>query len=187
MNKELKAMILSALAMLLVLIVAINVFHYSSNNYISEADRYSQQMALNRLRHPHLSRSSEFGKYPMLKNKQHLKLIAVRKSNRLYVTNSQKVIYVVNAQINHHPTVTTINAARGEQVNHVNSKTQSTSINWTNFGKLGYIESPTVINNHRIHGNWLQNSHHVANTIEVSKPDAKWLQQLPANTKLIIK
>lgn len=179
-------MIYTALGILVVLLISVNLTTLISNDYITETTKSSQRIALNRLRRPHLNRSSEFGKYPELKKKR-ITLLATRKSNRLYVINNQRVLYIVNAEINIKPTRTEINAARGEHTVHVNDNNQSMGDNWLNFGKLGYIESPFSVNNHRVHGNWIKDSYHLPNTIEVSKPDAKWLQQLPKGTKLVVR
>ena len=186
MNKELKIMIYTALGILVVLLISVNLATLISNDYINETTKSSQRIALNRLRRPHLNRSSELGKYPDLKKKR-ITLLAIRKSNRLYVINNHRVLYIVNAEINLKPSCTVINAARGEHTVHVKDNTQSMGVNWLNFGKLGYIESPVSVNTHRVHGNWIRNSHHLPNTIEVSKTDAKWLQQLPKGTKLIVR
>ena len=66
MNKELKVMIYSALSLLVILLVAINIINLNSSKYINEATISSQRVALNRLKHPNLTPSSEVGKYPQL-------------------------------------------------------------------------------------------------------------------------
>lgn len=187
MNKELQVMIYTAFAILAILLIIVNIYSLSSNHYLSDASISSQQVAVNRLKRPHLKRASEVGKYPQLKKQKRLQLLAVRQSNRLYVISNHKVIYVVNAGINLQPTTTAINAARGEQASHVNNSNQSIANSWLSFGQLGYIESPVSINGKRVHGNWIKNKYHLPNTIEVSRPDAKWLQQVPKDTKLIIR
>ena len=58
---------------------------------------------------------------------------------------------------------------------------------WINFGKLGYIEAPTMINGKHSKANWFKNHEHLADTIEVSKKDAQWLQQIPNGTTLTVK
>lgn len=187
MNKELKVMVYSALSLLIILLVATNIINLNSNKYINEATISSQRIALNRLKHPNLNRSSEIGKYPQLKKYKKIELLATKGTNRLYVISDHKVIYIVNAKVNIEPTVTTINAARGEYTFHVNGNNQGISNNWLNFGKLGYIESPYSINNHQVRGNWMKNQHSLPCTIEVSKPDAKWLRQVPKGTTIIVK
>lgn len=188
MNKELRAMMETAFIILGVLLVVVNsVAFLNSNNYITAATKSSQQIALNRLRHANLNHSSEFGKYPQLKRYQKVKLLAVSSSNRLYVISNHRVLYIINATINTKPTTTTINAARGERAFHVNKKAQIITENWLNFDRLGYIEALFSVDNKRVHGNWLANRQRLTDTIEVSRPDAKWLQQLPKGTKLIVK
>lgn len=187
MNKELKVMIYSALSLLVILLVAINIINLNSSKYINEATISSQRVALNRLKHPNLTRSSEVGKYPQLKKQKKIKLLATKGTHRLYVISDHKVIYIVNAKVNIAPTVTTINAARGEYTFHVNGNNQGISNNWLNFRKLGYIESPYSINNHRVCGNWIKNKYSLPCTIEVSRPDAKWLRQVPKGTAIIVR
>ena len=187
MNKELKVMIYSALSLLVILLVAINIINLNSSKYINEATISSQRVALNHLKHSNLNRSSEVGKYPQLKKQKKIKLLAIKENNRMYVISDHKVIYIVNAKVNIAPTVTTINAARGEYTFHVNGNNQGVSNNWLNFGKLGYIESPYSINNHRVRSNWIKNKHSLPYTIEVSRPDAKWLRQVPKGTAIIVR
>lgn len=187
MNKELKVMIYSALSLLVILLVAVNVINLNSSKYINEATISSQRIALNRLKHPNLNHSSEIGKYPQLRKQKKIKLLATRGTNRLYVISEHKVIYIVNAKVNIKPTITTLNAARGEYTFHVNGNSQGISNNWLNFGKLGYIESPYTINNHRVRDNWIKSKHSLPCTIEVSKPDAKWLRQVPKGTAIIVR
>ena len=87
MNKELKIMIYTALGILVVLLISVNLATLISNDYITETTKSSQRIALNRLRRPHLNRSSELGKYPDLKKKR-ITLLAIRKSNRLIISES---------------------------------------------------------------------------------------------------
>ena len=187
MNKELKVMIYSALSLLVILLVAINIINLNSSKYINEATISSQRVALNRLKHPNLTRSSEVGKYPQLKKQKKIKLLATKGTHRLYVISDHKVIYIVNAKVNIATPVTTIKAARGEYTFHVNGNNQGISNNWLNFRKLGYIESPYSINNHRVRGNWIKNKYSLPCTIEVSRPDAKWLRQVPKGTAIIVR
>lgn len=187
MNKELQVMIYTAFAILAILLTIVNIYSLSSSHYLSDATISSQQVAENRLKRPQLKRASEVGKYPKLKKQKKIRLLAVRKSSHLYVISNHKVIYVVNAGINLQPTTTSINAARGERAFHVRNNSQSIANSWLSFGQLGYIESPVSINGKWVHGNWIKNGYHLPNTIEVSRPDAKWLQQVPKDTKLIIR
>ena len=186
-NKELKAMIYTAISLLITLLIIINIVNFGSDNYINEATKSSQRIALNHLKRPHLNHSSELGKYPKLKGQKNIELLALKRTNRLYVINNHRVIYIVNAEINLNPTSTRINAARGERAFHVKNSKQSITVNWLSFAKLGYIESIVSVNNHQVRGNWINDKYHLPNTIEVSKPDAKWLQQLPKGTELIVK
>lgn len=180
-------MLKSAFSILVVLLLIANIVHLGAQNYLSTASKSSQITALNRLRHPRLNHASVLSKYPSLKGHKGLQLLTVRQSHRLYVISNHRVLYIAHAAINLQPTTTTINAARGEHTFHVQNGNQSIADNWTNFGKLGYIETPVSINNHRVHDNWIKHHEYLPNTIEVSKPDAKWLQQLPKGTKLTVK
>lgn len=186
MNKELKVMISTAISLLVVLLVCDNLIHLRSRSYLANKTYDSQTVALNKLRHPNINRSSERGKYPSLKEKG-INLVAVRKNNLLYVTRHQRVIYIAYALINSKPQQLTVNSARGEHNVHINSHSQSSAINWISVGRLGYIESPMIVGNHKVHHNWLKNKYQISNTIEVSRKDAKWLQQLPKGTTVTIK
>lgn len=180
-------MIYTSIGILTILLIIINIVNMGSGNYIDEATKGSQRIALNRLKKPHNNRSSELGSYPKLKKQKGVELLALKKNNRLYVINNHRVIYIVNAKINLDPTSTRINAARGERAFHVKNAKQSIAVNWLSFAKLGYIESIVSVNNHQVRGNWINDKYHLPNTIEVSKPDAKWLQQLPKDTELVIR
>lgn len=177
-------MIYLAFAITMILVVVTNIYSYCSN-HIAGTDYISQRIALNRLKHPRLNGSSEWGSYPKLH--KNVQLIAIRKANKLYVIQNKKIIYVINAKINLHPSKFQINGARGEHDLHVQNGERSIANSWLNFGKLGYIESPMTIDGQKVHGNWLNNSKSLNNTIEISRPDAHWLQGVPKGTTLIIK
>lgn len=186
MNKELKTMLYCAFLILAIIAIVINVVSLSSSGYVEGVTKSSQRLALNRLKIPRLKHSSEIGGYPRLRKHEDVKLIAVKKDNRLYVVKNHQVIYIINAKINHSSTTTRLNAARGEVAFHVEGKTQSIAEKWISFDKLGYIETPVSIDGQKVKGNWLKDKSHVPNAIEVSRPDAKWLQQLPKGTEIVI-
>lgn len=186
MNKELKVMIYTAVSLLLTLLIFDNLFHLKSQSYMPQVTYSSQTIALNRLRHPNINRSSEIGKYPSVKNKK-VQLVAIKNRNLMYVIASHKVIYIAHALISYQPNILTINSARGEQSIHIDGNSQSHAIHWLSIGRLGYIESPISVHNHKIRRNWIKEKFRIANTIEVSKKDAKWLQQLPKGTTVTIK
>lgn len=186
-NHELKRMLESALGLLAGCLVVLNLVSLNPHHYLATATVSSQRLALNRLKPPHLNQASEHGKYPRLSSHDKVKLIALRKQNRLYVIRNHQVIYLMNAQINFKPTTTVINAAHGTAAIHVNYQHQQMGTNWTSFGQIGYLEAPFSIQGHRVHGNWLRLKATIPNTIEVSRPDAHWLQQIPQGTALTIK
>ena len=186
MNPELKKMMRLAFLMLAILVVVINIYSLRSSNHITGVTFRSQQAALNRLKRPKLNRPSESGKYPKI-NRNTYRLIAIKKTNRLYVVSHHKTIYIINAKVNLEPTVKKINRARGERTFHVSGNNQIMAESWINFGKLGYIEAPTMINGKHSKANWFKNHEHLADTIEVSKKDAQWLQQIPNGTTLTVK
>lgn len=155
MNRELKVMIYRAFGVLVILLIIANIVSQCRYHYNSVGTYWSQTVAINRLRHPHLNRSSSIGKYPQLKKHKKIRLVAISRVNLLYVLDGRRVIYVAHAKVNHQPTTATVNAARGERTFHVNGRLQSNAINWTSFDRLGYIESPVSLNNQRVHGNWI--------------------------------
>lgn len=192
MNKELKHLLLIAFGLLLVLIFSFNLCYYlRSNNFISQATKTSQIINKNRLRSPNTKRSSERWSYPKVTKSSQLKLVAVKKQRLLWVVNTRNnhIIYTIHAQINipvqKKPLKTLY--ARGQQIYHVNGSKQATGNNWLGISNGYYIETPVsdFTGQHVSHN--LFKSPVIQNTIQVSKPDAKWLQKLPENTPLIIK
>ncbi|WP_102279765.1 hypothetical protein [[Lactobacillus] timonensis] len=187
MNKELKVMIYTAIGLLLILVVCNNIIHSKKQLYISEGTYASQTMALNRLRSPNIRRPSERGKYPSLKHKKGIKVIAVPQNNLLYVLDHRRVLYIAHALINFTPRALAVNDARGEKSFHMNNGQGSSAVAWTSIGQDGYLESPLKVNQHTVRGNWVKKKYRILNTIELSKKDAAWLQKLPQGTGIVIK
>lgn len=177
-NKELKAMMIIATAEFIVVIMIINSINLFTGVFITEATRRSQIIATNRLKKPHWNRPSEFQRYPNL-NKP-ITLVATRKTNRLYIIHQQQVIYIANATIKCHPSMTTASQLRGEQAIHIIHHKKVPATTWTNFHQRIYLETPTK-------KSWWKPKQQPVNTIWLSKPDALWLQHLPRGAKLIIK
>ncbi|MCH3910543.1 MAG: hypothetical protein LKE20_00165 [Limosilactobacillus oris] len=188
MNEELKKMFKVGFGVLALLLVIINFIAWLSHNQALGATYSSQCLAVNRLRSPRVGRPSEHGHYPRLARHQRVKLMVVKKKKRLYVLSNHHVLYIINAKTNLAPTTTQINGARGTSIFTQNNNVQQVGANWLSLSQAdAFIEAPTYINNHRVRGNWLYSRYHCTNTIDVSKPDARWLQSLPNNTRLVIK
>ncbi|WP_242364300.1 hypothetical protein [Limosilactobacillus antri] len=188
MNKELKIMFKIGFSLLALLLIIINGHSWIAHKRTLPGTDSSFQVAVNRLRHPQLNHPSELARYPRLKGQPALYLVAIRKERRLYVISGHQVLYIVNARINLSPATLHINHSRGNQIFNQNNNVQQVGTNWLSLSQADtFIEAPVEVNNHRVHGNWLQARYHCANTIDVSKPDAYWLQDLPAGTRLVIK
>lgn len=118
-------------------------------------------------------------------------MVAVKQAKRILVINSNKrqVIYIIHAQINLPAQKNSFRLlhARGQQIYHINGSQQAIAKNWLGINDGNYIETPvTDMSNHQVSRN-LRKAPKIENTIQVSTPDAKWLQTLPENTPLIVK
>lgn len=183
LSNNFKAVHFLILALFLLLI---NISSITSQNIISSTSYASQRIALNKLRKPNLKHPSEIGPYPNI-DKKNIKLVAIKRTNRLYVNSKRKTLYIINAKVNLNATKTSLNSARGTISLSINNNDKIESRNWISFGQNSYIESPYLINENRGKKNWFKNNKHLSNTIEVSEPDAKWLQDLPKGTSLTVK
>lgn len=190
MNKELKHLLVISISLFLIFIFILNINTYHGHHFIPQASKQSQIICRNRLRAPWLRYSSEKWPYPKIDHRQ-LELIAVKKQHLILVvdTNKHQAIYAVHAQIN--PSAQTkpltVLRARGQQIYHIIGARQTTGQYWLGISNGDYIESPlTGLNQQRV-PHRLTKVSPVENTIQVSRPDAKWLQQVPKNTPLLIK
>lgn len=188
MNEELKKMFKVGFGVFALLLVIINFIAWLSHNQALGATYSSQCLAVNRLRSPRVGRPSEHGHYPQLARHQRVKLVVMKKEKRLYVLSNHHVLYIINAKTNLAPTTTQINGARGTIIFTQNNGIRQVGANLLSLNHADtFIEAPAYINNHRVHGNWLRSRYQCTNTVDVSKPDAHWLQSLPNNTRLVIK
>lgn len=190
MNKELKHMLIISIGLFFIFIFIFNIYTYCTGSFISQASKASQILSYNRLRSPNIHHASEKWTYPQIEKKQ-LELIALKRPQKILVvdTSNHRVIYAINARINLPTQQHSLRVlhARGQQIYHINGSRQATAKYWLGINNGYYIETPlTDMDNHRISRN-LQKVAPVENTIQVSKPDAKWLQGVPENTPLLIK
>lgn len=188
-NPELKAMWRLAFPGLLIILVVINLFAWlHTSQHVTGVSYASQVVTENRLRHANIKHSSVIGgEHKHLTSKDHVKLIAVKKRNLVYVVTKRHVVYALHAKVNlknGHAGV--INDARGQQNTHVVNGKQITASTWTSFGSAGYIESPETVNGQKVRGNWLKQRTKLTNTILVSRPDAHWLQKMPKGTAIVV-
>ncbi|MBB1079640.1 hypothetical protein H5S09_07155 [Limosilactobacillus sp. STM2_1] len=190
MNKELKHMLIISISLFFIFVFIFNIYTYHTGNFIPQASRASQIISYNRLRSPNTHRASEKWTYPKIEKKQ-LALIALKKPHKIFVvdTKNHHVLYIIHAQVNlpaqNHPL--RILHARGQQIYHISGSQQATAKYWLGISNGNYIETPlTDMDNHHV-PRCLQKIPPIKNTIQVSKPDAKWLQGIPENTPLLIK
>lgn len=183
-----KKMFKTGFGILALLLVMVNLTAWFSQDRMLGTTYASQCLAANRLRGPRVGRPSEHGHYPRLARCQRVRVVAVKRENRLYVISRHRVVYIVNARVNLVPMTARLNGARGTVIFNRNDRVRQAGINWLSLSQAGtFIESPVYVNNHRVRGNWLHTRYHCTNTIDVSKPDAHWLQGLPQATQLVIK
>lgn len=193
MNRELKRLLQLSIGLLFILIFFLNLFYYlNNNNFIASASKANQIISSNRLRSPNVKHSSEKWSYPQLNKKDHLKLVALKKQNKILVLNTDrhKVIYTLHAKINIAPQKKPLHIlyARGQEIYHIHGARHTNAQNWLGISKGHYIETPvTDLGGHPVSRNLLKAPSTIKNTIYVSRPDAKWLQGVPENTPLIIK
>ena len=190
MNKELKSLLFISTGLFLSFVLIFNLYTYNATRFIPQASKTSQILNQNRLRAPNIHRSSENWTYPKIDNDP-IELVAVKQAKRILVINSNKrqVIYIIHAQINLPAQKNSFRLlhARGQQIYHINGSQQAIAKNWLGINDGNYIETPvTDMSNHQVSRN-LRKAPKIENTIQVSTPDAKWLQTLPENTPLIVK
>lgn len=188
MNSELKRISLITLIIFGVMVIIINMHVYlDSGKFIPEASRISQVRNANLLRRPNLNRPSEHKHYPRLTNKKRLQLVAEPTLKRVYVIEDHRVIYIMHAQVNL-PAQRLISQAKvGQQLYQKQNQQLISGFNWTEFGHHYYFEAATSINQQAVKKNWLKHPVTVPGTIQLSLPDAQWIQTLPKGTPIIIR
>lgn len=188
MNSELKRISLITLTIFLVLVLGINIHTYlDSSNFIPEANRRSQVKNINLLRRPNRHHPSEHKSYPALKKIKQLRLVAEPALKRVYVLDGRQVIYIMHAQVNLRPQQLTSQAKAGQQLYQKRGAKFVTGFDWSEFGHHYYFESVVAINQQRAKNNWLKKPVTIPGTIQLSRPDARWLQTLPKGTPIIIR
>ncbi|MGM9892498.1 hypothetical protein [Limosilactobacillus sp.] len=188
MNSELKRISLITLVVFLVLTLGINVHTYlDSSKFIPEASRRSQVRNINLLRPTNLNHPSEHHNYPNLRQAKKLHLVAEPALKRVYVLSGHRVIYIMHAQINLHPQRLTSQAKSGQQLYQKRGSQLVTGLNWTEFGHHYYFESVAAVNQQTVKKNWLKKPVAIPGTIQLSQPDARWLQSLPEGTPITIR
>lgn len=188
MNRELKRLCQIAGTIFLVIILFINIRAYlDSGRFIPEASRVSQVHNTNLLRKAKLNKSSELKNYPNLKKQRNLHLIAEPGMQKVFVLSGHKVIYIMHAQIYVSPQTLTSQTKSGQQLFHIDGQTTITAQNWTEFGQHYYFESLSHTNQQAVKKKWLAKPVRIPNTIQLSTPDAKWVQTLPQGTTITIR
>ncbi|QZN92852.1 hypothetical protein KZE55_08845 [Limosilactobacillus panis] len=188
MNREFKHLCQIAGVILLLVILFINARCYlDSSHFIPEARRTSQVYNTNLLSRARLYKASEHRSYPNLRKQTDLRLIAEPGMQKVFVLSKHKVIYIMHAQINAQPGRFTSQGKYGQQLFHVQGQHTVTAKNWAEFGHHYYFESPVSKDQHPVSNKWLTKPAKVANTIQLSAPDAKWAQSLPKGTTIIIR
>lgn len=188
MIRKQKQFILLMAALLAAILLIINIYAYvDSSRFITDASRTSQILNTNRLRHPNINKPSEHKHYPALHNQDQLRLIMVPGMQRLYVLNGQRVIYIMHAKTTITHQTVTVQGHHGQQIDHIGAGRTLAGCDWSALSHQCYIIAPTMVDQERVGANWLKESFAFPNTIQLSRPDAQWLQELPKNTKIIIR
>lgn len=188
MNNELKRLSLITVTIFVVVTAIINLHSYlDSSRYIPEASRVSQVHNTNLLRHPNINHPSEHKSYPRLAGKKKLRVIAEPALKRVYVLQEHRVIYIMHAQVNLRARQLTVQGKNGQQLYQRRGRQLTAAINWTEFGHHYYFEALTQINHQSAKSDWLVKPTVIPGTIQLSVPDALWIQSLPKGTPLTIR
>ena len=178
MNHEIKQMLKFSISVILIELIFVNLSSIFNQPPAELKTSYaSWRVHTNRLRAIQIDQSSEKGAYPKL-NGRHLTMVAFPKQNKIYILNSKKVVYILNARINlaagRHQLL--VGDLRGPSIFHYDTAGNDIkSINWLSVGQNADIEAET------------KQSDHVDDTIQVSKKDATWLyNNLPKDVQLTI-
>ena len=188
MNSKQKQFILLTAALFVIFVLIFNVHTYvDSSRFIVSASRSSQILNINRLRHPNVNKRSEHRQYPNLRKQDRLRLIMVPGLKRLYVLNGHRVIYIMHARTNIRQQTLRTRGHHGQQIDHVNTGHTLTGRSWSALSHQCYIVAPAAVDQDKVAKNWLKTDFAFPNTIQLSRPDAQWLQSLPKGTKIIIR
>ncbi|MCQ2569789.1 MAG: hypothetical protein MJ139_02635 [Limosilactobacillus sp.] len=186
MNQELKQLLKVSFTMLTIFILIINGLALMRTQKLTFATNSSVIIQTNRLKHPNINHPSATLPPHRLPSKS-VQLIAMKHQHKLYVVSHHRVIYITHAYINHQAGRLTIHHPRGQQLAYHRSSLTASANNWISLGGDNFISAPAMINGHPSAKNWLKMKQHLPHTIEVSKPDALLLQQLPQGTTIRIK
>ena len=188
MNSKQKQFVLITAVLFVVLVFFINIHAYfDSSRFITGASRTSQVLNTNRLRHPNINKSSEHKSYPDLRKLKQLRVIAVPDMHRVYVLSGQRVVYIMHARVTIQKRSIITSGKQGQQVDYVGAGHIFAGDNWTALSHQSYIIAPTTIDQKAVAKNWLKSDFDFPDTIQLSRPDAQWLQTLPKNTKITIR
>lgn len=188
MNSELKRVTLITLIIFGVMAIIINMHTYlDSGKFIPEAGRVSQVRNVNLLRRPNRNQPSERKRYPRLADKKKLCVIAEPTLKRVYVLENHRVIYIMHAQVSLYPQRLTSQAKVGQQFYQKRGQQLISGFNWAEFGHHYYFESISSVNQQAVKKNWLKHPVTAPGTIQLSLPDAQWMQTLPKGTPIIIR
>lgn len=188
MNSELKRVSLITLVLFVVMTLGINIHAYlDSSQFIPEASHRSQVRNVNLLRSANRNHPSEHHNYPNLHRVKKLHLVAEPALKRVYVLSGNRVIYIMHAQINLRPQQLSSQAKSGQQLYQKRGSTLVTGLNWTECGHHYYFESLVEVNQTAVKKNWLKKPVVIPGTIQLSQPDAHWIQSLPCNTPITIR
>lgn len=188
MNSKQKQFILLTTILFGVIVLFINIHAYlDSSHFITGASKTSQVLNVNRLRHPNINKPSEKKSYPSLSKRGHLRLIAVAGLKRIYVLDGHRVIYIMHARVSTNQHSLIFRGPHGQQIDHVEAEQTLAGCDWSALSRQCYIIAPAAIDQKQVKKNWLKTDFDFPNSIQLSRPDAKWLQGLPKNTKITIR
>lgn len=188
MNNKQKQFILLTAVLFIIILIVVNIHTYiDSSRFITGASRTSQVLSVNRLRRPSITKPSEHHHYPDLRKQEKLHLVAVPGMKRVYVLSADRVIYIMHARVNIAHRSALSQGDSGQQVNYVTADHNLSAHNWTALDHRCYIIAPNAIDQQRIKRDWLKIPFAFPNTIQLSRPDAQWMQTLPKDTKITIR
>ncbi|MGN1279248.1 MAG: hypothetical protein ACI4T4_01040 [Limosilactobacillus sp.] len=188
MNSKQKQFIILTAALFAVIVLFINIHAYlDSSRFITGASRVSQVLNTNRLRRPNINKPSEHKRYPNLRQQARLRIIAVPGMKRIYVLNGHRVIYIMHARVMVNQRTLVLRGQHGQQIDHVEAGHTLAGTNWSAMSHQCYIISPATVDKTQVKKDWLKARFTFPNTIQLSRPDAQWLQNLPKNTKITIR
>lgn len=176
MNREIKQMLKLSISIVLIELVFVNLGGIFNQPPTELKTSYASCASIPIDCGP-FDQSSEKGAYPKISGR-HLTMAAFPKQNKIYILNSKKVVYILNARVNlaagQHQLL--VGDLRGPSIFHYDTDGKDIkSINWLSVGQNTDIEAEPKLGNH------------VDDTIQVSKKDATWLyNNLPKDVQLRI-